>query len=291
VAPFGHPRDPGATATLAASPYGDVAALAWRLAAGAGTEWQVVARVIHYLRDGDRFRYTTDVGPPGRFPLADFLLRTHAGYCQHFAGAAALLLRMAGVPARVVAGFATGVRRGGRYVVRDVDAHDWIEVYFTGYGWVPFNPTPAAAPAAIPRALDLLAPPGRHGSLLRLRTFGIAAVLAVVVLAALRLLRRPPGLGDVLVRLVGTPVGPSTTLGELRDELARTVGPHTSALAAQAERDLFAAPGAAPRRWTTVRIVRALVHDVGPCRAALLLAGAASAGARSSQQAGPGELA
>ena len=83
------------------------------------------------------------------------LLRTHAGYCQHFAGAAALLLRLAGVPARVVTGFATGQRVGAdRYDVRDLDAHEWIEAYFPGVGWVPFNPTPAAAPALVAGGID-----------------------------------------------------------------------------------------------------------------------------------------
>jgi protein-glutamine gamma-glutamyltransferase len=136
-----------------------VAALAHQLAAGARTQWEVVARVHRYLLDGDRFRYTTNLPEAGLFPLVDFLLRDHAGDCQHFAGAAALLLRLAGVPTRVVAGFATGVRQGdGRFEVRDVDAHAWIEVYFQGYGWVAFNPTPAAAQAQIPHPLDPLAP-------------------------------------------------------------------------------------------------------------------------------------
>jgi hypothetical protein len=291
VPPFGDRRDPAATGALARSPYRGVAALARRLASGARTEWKVVARVIDYLRGGDRFRYTTDVGPPGRFPLADFLLHTHAGYCQHFAGAAALLLRLAGVPARLVAGFATGVRRSGRFEVRDVDAHDWIEVYFQGYGWVPFNPTPAVAPAAIAPGLDLLAPAGRRGPMLGWRAWMVLGVLAAVGLAGSRVRRRPRDLGDALARLVRTPSGPSTTLGELADQLARTVGPHTSALAAEAERDRFASPGAAQQRWTSARIARALARDVGPWRAALLLAGAASAGARSSQRRTREELA
>jgi transglutaminase-like putative cysteine protease len=291
VPPFGDRRDPAATAALARSPYRGVAALARRLASGARTEWQVVARVIRYLREGDRFHYTTDVGPPGRFPLADFLLHTHAGYCQHFAGAAALLLRLVGVPARLVAGFATGVRRSGRFEVRDVDAHDWIEVYFKGYGWVPFNPTPAAAPAAIAPGLDLFAPTAPRGRMLGWRAWTVLGLLAAVGVAGSRLRRRPRELGDVLARLLRTPSGPSTTLGELADELARSVGAHTSALATEAERDLFASPGAAQRRWTSARIARALARDVGPWRAALLLAGAASAGARSSQRKTQNELA
>jgi LPXTG-motif cell wall-anchored protein len=61
----------------------------------------------------------------------------------------ALLLRMGGVPARVATGFSTGVldRKAGEYVVRDLDAHSWVEVWYAGFGWVTMDPTPAAAPA------------------------------------------------------------------------------------------------------------------------------------------------
>ena len=121
------------------------------------SELEVVRRVEDYLTSG-RFRYTTDVEEPGADPLLDFLFKTRAGYCQHFAGAAALLLRLAGVPTRVVSGFATGKRTGeNTYDVRDEDAHAWIEVYFPGYGWVPFNPTPASAEADVAPETDVLA--------------------------------------------------------------------------------------------------------------------------------------
>jgi transglutaminase-like putative cysteine protease len=272
---FGRPLDARVRAALGASPYRGVAALARRLAAGAATEWQVVGRVQRYLLDGDRFRYTTDVPAAGQLPLVDFLLRDRAGYCQHFAAAAALLLRLAGVPARMVAGFATGVQRGGRYVVRDVDAHDWIEVYFEGYGWVPFNPTPAAAPAAVPAQLDLLAPraTGRHGGAAMLGA-ALAAALAAAAVAAGRARRGRPQLGDRLERLLGPPAdGPTRTLRRLGEELDRRVGPHTSALAFEAERARFADGAPAPPRRAVLRLARALARDVGPWRAARLLIG------------------
>ena len=76
------------------------------------------------------------------------LLRDGIGYCQQFSGAMALMLRMIGIPARVASGFSPGTSTGsGTYVVRDFDAHSWVEVYFNDIGWVPFDPTPAAAPA------------------------------------------------------------------------------------------------------------------------------------------------
>jgi transglutaminase-like putative cysteine protease len=154
----------------------------------------VVRRVEDYLLRQERFRYTTDVPPPDGEPLLQFLFHTHAGYCQHFAGAAALLLRAAGIPSRVVVGFATGEKIAEHtWAVRDEDAHAWIEVYFPGVGWVPFNPTPASAPADISPGLDVLqagvVPTG--GSARGLFEFGGAvAALALLVFATARLLRR-----------------------------------------------------------------------------------------------------
>src|SRR4051794_41851065 len=61
----------------------------------------------------------------------------------------ALMLRMNGIPARVAAGFAPGIydQSTKEFRVRDLDAHSWVEVYFDNIGWVPFDPTPTAAPA------------------------------------------------------------------------------------------------------------------------------------------------
>ena len=72
-----------------------------------------------------------------------------AGYCQQFSGVMALMLRMGGVPARVASGFSPGSYNSERkdYVVRDTDAHSWVEAYFPPYGWITFDPTPAASPA------------------------------------------------------------------------------------------------------------------------------------------------
>ncbi len=91
----------------------------------------------------------TESPRPSRNPLVDFLFNTHEGYCQQFSGAMALLLRMGGVPARVASGFSPGRfdRKRGEYVVRDDDAHSWVEAYFPGIGWYTLDPTPAASPA------------------------------------------------------------------------------------------------------------------------------------------------
>jgi transglutaminase-like putative cysteine protease len=131
---------------VAASPYARMYALAHRLASASATPYEYVLAVERYLAHG--YTYTENT-PRTRYPLLTFLFNTKAGYCQHFAGAMALLLRMGGVPARVSAGFTTGsydpARR--RYTVTDLDAHAWVEAWFPHYGWVTFDPTPAAAPA------------------------------------------------------------------------------------------------------------------------------------------------
>jgi len=88
-----------------------------------------------------------DETPPqiaGVPPLVAFVLQTHRGYCQHFAGAMALMLRYLGIPARVAAGFTTGEYDSHKHqwTVTDHDAHTWVEAWFPHYGWLPFDPTP-----------------------------------------------------------------------------------------------------------------------------------------------------
>jgi transglutaminase-like putative cysteine protease len=152
-APFGSSRaaaygptsvDPGPI--LRDSPYSGAYALALRLRRGARTPYAYVQAVLRYLAHG----YTYDESPaPAAYPIERFLLDTRAGYCQQFAGAMALLLRMGGIPARVAVGFTSGSYDTAtrRWIVSDVDAHAWVEAWFPGYGWVRFDPTPGAAPA------------------------------------------------------------------------------------------------------------------------------------------------
>ena len=87
--------------------------------------------------------------PPGVEPIESFLLDTKAGYCQHFSAGMALLLRMGGVPARVATGFSPGgySKRKQAWIVRDTDAHSWVEAWFDDYGWVTMDPTPSETPA------------------------------------------------------------------------------------------------------------------------------------------------
>ena len=137
---------PGEVAALEASPYAGVYDLARRLREGARTPYEYMVAIERHLAAG----YAYSESPRrSSVPLADFLLRERLGYCQQFSGAMALLLRMGGVPARVAAGFSPGSLHRDRreYVVRDMDAHSWVEVFFPGIGWVTRDPTPGDAPA------------------------------------------------------------------------------------------------------------------------------------------------
>ena len=140
-------RDRSVEAALRASPYAETYALARRLTAGLETPFEASRAIETHLRQS--YDYTPEV-PQSTYPLNAFLFVDEAGYCQQFAGSMGLMLRMVGVPTRVVSGFAPGSydAERGVYEVRDFDAHAWVEVYIRGIGWVTFDPTPAAAPAS-----------------------------------------------------------------------------------------------------------------------------------------------
>jgi len=98
-----------------------------------------------WLRSSGGFSYNEHPPQVGGMPaLVAFVTRTQQGYCQHFAGAMALMLRYLGIPARVAAGFTSGVydAEQGTWRVNDRNAHTWVEAWFDGYGWLPFDPTP-----------------------------------------------------------------------------------------------------------------------------------------------------
>ena len=113
------------------------------------TPYEYVVAVNSYLQEGFKYDETPDPVEPGVATLDGFLFDTKSGYCQHYSGAMALLLRMGGIPARVATGFSPGgySKRKQAWIVRDTDAHSWVEAWFDDYGWVTFDPTPAGTPA------------------------------------------------------------------------------------------------------------------------------------------------
>jgi transglutaminase-like putative cysteine protease len=152
---------------LARSPYRRTWALARRLRAGAETPYEYVLAIDRFLQDGFSYSERPTPPAPGRAPLDAFLNDGRDGYCQHFAGAMALLLRMGGVPARVAAGFSPGgfSKRRDAWIVRDTDAHVWVEAWFDRHGWVTFDPTPSSTPARSQiAALEAAPPPAAPGT-------------------------------------------------------------------------------------------------------------------------------
>ena len=120
----------------------DLPALNDRIVGAETDPYRVALAVEQYLRTN----YDYSLRPPSAgyySPYAEFLFATRTGYCQHFAGAMAALLRFNRIPARVVVGFTAGKEEGsGVWVVTRNDAHSWVEAYFPGVGWAPFDPTP-----------------------------------------------------------------------------------------------------------------------------------------------------
>ncbi|MDQ3067556.1 MAG: DUF3488 and transglutaminase-like domain-containing protein, partial [Actinomycetota bacterium] len=128
---------------LAIWPYEGLWEQAKRLRAGARTPYGAVVAIETWLRSTGGFVYDESPPPTGGLPaLAHFVAQGKRGYCQHFAGAMALMLRFLGIPARVAAGFTSGTREDGGWTVTDRNAHAWVEVWFEDYGWLAFDPTP-----------------------------------------------------------------------------------------------------------------------------------------------------
>jgi hypothetical protein len=117
--------------------------LAQQITANAPTEYDKTAKIEQYLKA--HYTYTLDLrGPRTADPLAHFLFTGRAGNCEYFAAAMTVMLRDVGIPARYVGGFLSGEYNdvGGDWIVRASDAHVWVEVFFPGFGWITFDPTP-----------------------------------------------------------------------------------------------------------------------------------------------------
>ncbi|KAF1687507.1 hypothetical protein B1992_02235 [Pseudoxanthomonas broegbernensis] len=146
----------------------------WREEAG-GDDAAIATRALEWIRA--EFAYTLDVPLPGRDAVDEFLFGTKEGYCEHFSSAYTVLMRAAGIPARVVTGYVGGYRNpfGGYWVVRRMDAHAWVEVWLEGHGWVRVDPTAAVAPERIYDTLEQRRNAARSGTgmeLLRLDNLG-----------------------------------------------------------------------------------------------------------------------
>ena len=174
------------------------------------------ARAIEaYLSDSGEFQYETDVTDVdcGDLGIADCFAVSRRGYCEHFATTMVVMLRVAGIPARLVEGYLPGSRdAAGEQTIRRSAAHAWVEAWFPGVGWVDFDPTanvgePQAIPegAAVPTPLPVASggpatprPSGREdpepsgpaegGGFVPPRTPGIGPIIVIAIPLAIVLL-------------------------------------------------------------------------------------------------------
>ncbi len=130
-------------------------ALARDMFAEAGHAELFISRVLQMFREQEFFYTLQPMRTGFRNGVDDFLFETRQGFCGHYASAFTLMMRAAGIPARVVTGYQGGEynRLGDYLVVRQADAHAWSEVWLPGQGWRRVDPTAAVAPDRILRGL------------------------------------------------------------------------------------------------------------------------------------------
>ncbi|MNX44434.1 Protein-glutamine gamma-glutamyltransferase [compost metagenome] len=123
----------------------EVRELGAKLTKGSRTRYEAVKSVESYLKNSYKYSLEPESLPSGQDFTANFLFVQKIGYCDHFSTAMAVLLRTQGIPARWVKGYAPGQKSEEdphQFIISYSDAHSWVEVYFPGVGWVPFDPTP-----------------------------------------------------------------------------------------------------------------------------------------------------
>jgi transglutaminase-like putative cysteine protease len=181
--------------------------LASEVTLGAANEYDQVMALTTYLQRNYRYTLNLPPVPAGKDPVDWFLFDVKTGYCEQFATAEALMLRSLGIPARLATGYATGDYDPvlNQAIVREHDAHAWVEVWFPGHGWVPVDPTPGVEPLAATRFpnhwaaggiarllphLTIGAPAAALGSLGALAVVPVAIAIALAVVLVFAWLRR-----------------------------------------------------------------------------------------------------
>jgi len=161
--------------------------LAWEVVAEGETVYEQARLLERYLRS---YPYSLEVGePPEDRDVADyFLFEAREGYCDYYATAFVVMARAVGIPARLASGYVGGEYDydRGAYLVRQLDGHSWPEVYFSGWGWIGFEPTGSQPVTVLPEEMALpegrlLGPPGPPARVVRLRWRRFGAGFAVAV--------------------------------------------------------------------------------------------------------------
>jgi hypothetical protein len=160
------------------------------------TDRDAATRAVEtYLRTHETYRLDSPVPPPGADAVDHFLFVAHTGFCEQFAAAEVVLLRAAGVPARLATGFAGGEASGDHRTLRGSDAHAWVEVWYPDIGWAASDPTAGSVRADTDlggRLSSLL-----HDAKARMLVAGfLLALVAIVALLLWWLRRRARRAGD-----------------------------------------------------------------------------------------------
>jgi transglutaminase-like putative cysteine protease len=122
--------------------------LARKVVEGRDNAYDKAEAIESFLRTNYRYAPVVRPPPPGRDPVDWFLFDLKEDFCEYFASSMVMMLREVGVPARLVEGFTSGTFDPtiGRYIVKQVNAHAWVEAWFPNYGWIEFEPTPSETP-------------------------------------------------------------------------------------------------------------------------------------------------
>ena len=126
-----------------------------------GSDERILERAVDWFKRAG-LEYTLAPPPLGRDSVDEFLFETKSGFCEHFASAFVVMMRAAGVPARIVTGYQGGEINpiDGYMIVRQSDAHAWAEVWIADEGWVRVDPTAAAVPMRVESGLAAAVPTG-----------------------------------------------------------------------------------------------------------------------------------
>jgi len=160
-----------------------------QVTAGAETPYDKVTQILEFLEDNYLYTEGPPLTPRHRDSAVYFLLTSKRGDCGLFATAMTMMCRLAGVPARLATGFATGEYDAERdlYLVRGEHAHAWVEVYFPGCGWVPFDPQAIAQPER--QSLVALLRSGHFrlvvSKIVRVSSYTLGALALVALLASM----------------------------------------------------------------------------------------------------------
>ena len=162
----------------------EVQELSRRITAGLPTAYDQIQAIIGYIEKNCRYSLVEDVTPQGEDAAAHYLFNSKRGACDLAATASAVMCRSIGIPARVAVGYVAeeALPQGGGFLIRQEHSHMWLEAYFPGYGWVPFDPAPPLA-SIKSNPLDM-AWYRLHEALAKIGGGGLDAVLLLVVFVA-----------------------------------------------------------------------------------------------------------